>query len=155
MLVHQKGPVFFFFFTPQWKLRYCWDCPVSHSLTAGGNLAVLLDFWKKTHQQIHTRLSNTHLTPLQRFAATEHSLWRISLWGLTSWPVFRNRDEMFPSVRTVRVNESRLKCLLVLDSVHFKWPGVFFCWWNDKKPGECERADQEAKWISPWLHPHR
>lgn len=57
----------------------------------------LVGVWKKTHQQIHTRLSNRHLTSLQRFAATEHSLWKISLWGVTSWPVFRSRAEMFPS----------------------------------------------------------
>lgn len=102
---------------------------------------VVVGFWKRTHQQILTGLSNTHLTPLQRFAATEHSLRRISLGGLTSWPVFRSRAEVFPCMRTVRVKESRLKCLLALDSVRFKRPGVFFCWWDDKKPGDCERAD--------------
>lgn len=149
-----KGARFLFLFTPQWKLRYRWDCPVSHSSTAGGNLAVLLllDFGRGRISRFSQGWA-THIWP--RFAGTEHSLRRISLWGLTSWPVFRNRAEMFPSVRTVKVKESRLKCLLALDSLRFKRLGVFFCWWDDKKPGECERADWGEKWISPWLHPHR
>lgn len=96
-----KGAPFLYFYTPM-KTKVSLGLSCESEFGCRWKPRSPVGFWKKTHQQILTWLSNTHLTPVQSFVATEHSLRRISLWGLTSWPVFRNRAEMFPSIRTVK-----------------------------------------------------